>query len=296
MRSMTQWKFSLALVSLLLQAAAQTPVVLHVTVTDKQQNLVTTLGRENFKVFEDGVEQTIQDFQHGDQPASVGIVLDSSSSMRRKLSDIVAAVLSFVRKSNPKDEFFVVNFNHESFLDSEFSSDPDDVKKALVRTDGRGGTALYDALIDSLDHLMGGTNPAKVLLVVTDGIDTSGRSTLAQVFHEVQESGALLYAVGLLYGEKDSVVRQRGRNVLENIAEAGGGAAFFPTGSKEVESIAVRIADEIRNQYSLSYTPAEPGSPGKFRKVRVVAQAPGQDKLVVRTRAGYFTHPLPPAK
>src|SRR5947208_44295 len=126
-------------------------VQLHVTVLDRHKNSIGTLQRENFRVFEDNVEQKMKDFKHEDVPVSIGIVVDNSGSMREKRLRVAAAALTFVKTSNPQDEVFIVNFNEDYYLDRDFTSNPDDLKDALEKIDSRGGTAFFDALIASLE-------------------------------------------------------------------------------------------------------------------------------------------------
>jgi Mg-chelatase subunit ChlD len=154
-------------------------VVLHATVTDEKGTFISDLTRNNFRVFEDKVEQKISVFQRQDIPVTMGLVIDNSGSMREKRSQVNAAAMTFVRTSNPQDEVFVVNFNDEYYLDlnEDFTSDPKELDEALGRIDSRGSTALYDAVIGSLDHLKKGHKDKRVLLVITDGDDDASRKS-----------------------------------------------------------------------------------------------------------------------
>src|SRR5208283_3783145 len=128
-------------------------VLLHATVQDDKQHIVTTLDRGAFTVFEDGKQQNIISFHHEDIPVAMGIVIDNSGSMREKRNKVNQAALNLVRSSNPKDEVFIVNFNDEYYLDQDFTNDLLKLKEALEKIDPRGGTALYDAVVASADHL-----------------------------------------------------------------------------------------------------------------------------------------------
>lgn len=263
-------------------------VVLHATVLDKDKHLVTDLSKSDFKVFEDNVEQRIRDFKREDIPVSVGILVDNSGSMREKRSRVNAAALTFVRTSNPQDEVFIVNFNDEAFLDQDFTDSLDMLKEGLEKIDARGGTAFYDALQMSIDHLKEGAKRSKkVLLVVTDGEDNASRMGLEQLVKYVHESEAVIYTVGLL-GEENPRAAKRAKKALEAVSEASGGAAFFPKDTNEVEGIATRIAHDIRNQYVLTYTPSNPAEDGRYRAVSVKAESKAHGKLFVRTRTGYY--------
>ena len=145
-------------------------VVLHTTVTDKASRPITDLKQEYFKVFEDNVEQKLKIFKREDVPVSVGIVVDNSGSMRDKRKGVNTAALKFVRSSNPKDEVFIVNFNDETFLDTDFTDSVALLEEALEKIDSRGGTAFYDALDLALKHLTEkATWDKKVIVLITDG-------------------------------------------------------------------------------------------------------------------------------
>ena len=167
-------------------------VVLRVSVLNDRSTFVPGLKQENFRVFEDKVEQKLSIVKEEDVPVSFGLVIDNSGSMRDKRPQVNAAALTFVKTSNPQDEGFVVNFNDDYYLDTEhdFTSDLDEMKTALERIDARGSTALYDAVIGSLDHLKKGTRDKKVILVVTDGEDNASRHTLQNAVEQAQRNDA----------------------------------------------------------------------------------------------------------
>ena len=263
-------------------------VVLHAAVLDKQKHLVTDLRREHFKVLEDNVRQEIKDFKREDIPVSVGILVDNSGSMRDKRVRVNAAALTFVRTSNRNDEIFIVNFNDEAFLDKDFTSNLEELKEGLERIDSRGGTAYYDTIRMSLDHLTGrGRRTKRVLLVITDGEDNASRLTLERLIKYIQQTDVVIYSVGLL-GDDSARAARRARRAIEAVSEATGGPAFFPANVDEVEEITARIAHDIRNQYLLTYKPSNAAADGSYRSVKVKAHAPGKGRLFVRTRTGYY--------
>ena len=261
-------------------------VTLHATVVDDKNRLITDLDRNAFTVFEDGQTQKITSFRREDIPVAMGIVIDNSGSMRDKRSAVNAAAINFVKSSNPQDKVFVVNFNEDFFLDQDYTSSVPKLKDALERIEARGGTALYDAVVASSDHLKkSGLLEKKVLLVVTDGEDNASHESLEQAIRRLQEqNGPTVYTIGLL-GEEHS---KRARRALREMAEQTGGIAFFPQGLNEVETITQQIAHDIRNQYTIGYKPTKPQSEGGFRTVKVDASAKGYKKLQVRTRSGYY--------
>jgi VWFA-related protein len=261
-------------------------VTLHATVVDDHFHPITSLNKNDFTVFEDGKPQKITSFRNEDIPVALGIVIDNSGSMRDKRPQVNAAALNLVRSSNPQDQVFVVNFSEEYFLDQDYTGSIPKLKDALERIESRGGTALYDAVVASADHLKkSGALEKKVLLVVTDGEDNASRESLEQALRRIEEkNGPTIYTIGLLGEEHE----KRARRALREMAEDSGGVAFFPKNLDEVEAITQEIAHDIRNQYTIQYKPTTPQSAGGYRAVKVEAQAKGYKKLQVRTRSGYY--------
>jgi VWFA-related protein len=262
-------------------------VLLHATVVDDRQRIVTNLDKTDFSVFEDGKPQTIISFHHEDIPVSMGILIDNSGSMREKRSKVNQAALNLVRSSNPQDEVFVVNFNDEYYLDQDFTNDLLKLKEALEKIDAKGGTALYEAVVASADHLKRDAKlERKVLFVVTDGEDNASRETLEQAVKQLQEeNGPSVYAIGILGDEEHP---KRARRALEIITQRTGGLAFFPKTLDEVDEISRQVAHDIRNQYTIGYKSTNPRSSGGFRQIRVEAKAKGHGKMSVRTKSGYY--------
>ncbi|SRR5579871_595350 len=261
-------------------------VLLHATVVDDKQHIVTNLERNAFTVFEDGKAQTIINFHHEDIPVAMGIVIDNSGSMREKRAKVNQAVLNLVRASNPQDQIFVVNFNDEYYLDQDFTNDLLKLKEALEKIDAKGGTAFYDAVVASADNFRFAKLERKVLFVVTDGEDNASSQTLEQAVKRLQqENGPAVYAIGIL-GEEEHP--RRAKRALEIITQRTGGLAFFPKTLDEVDNISRQVAHDIRNQYTIGYRPTNPRSSGGFRQIRVEAKEKGHGKMTVRTKSGYY--------
>jgi VWFA-related protein len=262
-------------------------VLLHATVVDDKQHIVTNLDRNAFTVFEDGKLQTLISFRHEDIPVAMGIVIDNSGSMREKRAKVNQAALNLVRASNAQDEVFVVNFNDEYYLDQDFTNDLLKLKEALEKIDTKGGTALYEAVVASAEHLKRNARlERKVLFVVTDGEDNASRETLEQAVKQLQEeNGPSVYAIGVLGDEEHP---RRAKRALEIIAQRTGGLAFFPSTLDEVDEISRQVAHDIRNQYTIGFKPTNPRSSGGFRQIRVEAKEKGHGKLIVRTKSGYY--------
>jgi len=262
-------------------------VLLHATVVDDKQRIVTNLDKSSFTVFEDGKPQNIISFHHEDIPVAMGIVIDNSGSMREKRVKVNQAALNLVRSSNPQDEVFVVNFNDEYYLDQDFTNDLLKMKEALEKIDAKGGTALYEAVVASAEHLKRDARlERKVIFLVTDGEDNSSRETLEQAVKQLQEeNGPSVYAIGILGDEEHP---KRAKRALEIIAQRTGGLAFFPKTLDEVDEISRQVARDIRNQYTIGYKPTNPRTSGGFRQIRVEAKTKGHSKMVVRTKSGYY--------
>ncbi|MGC2550106.1 MAG: VWA domain-containing protein [Candidatus Sulfotelmatobacter sp.] len=262
-------------------------VLLHATVVDDKGRIVTSLNKNDFTVFEDGKPQTIISFHHEDIPVAMGVLIDNSGSMREKRAKVNQAALNLVRSSNPQDEVFVVNFNDEYYLDQDFTNDLLKLKEALEKIDAKGGTALYEAVVASADHLKRDAKlERKVLFVVTDGEDNASRESLEQAVKQLQEENSpSVYAIGILGDEEHP---KRARRALEIIAQRTGGLAFFPKTLDEVDEISRQVAHDIRNQYTIGYKPTNPKGTGGFRQIRVEAKAKGHGKMSVRTKSGYY--------
>ena len=238
-------------------------VILHATVYDNKLHMVTSLDKNAFAVYEDGIPQAITSFRREDIPVAVGILIDNSGSMRDKRAAVNQAALNFVRSSNPQDLAFIVNFNDEYYLDQDFTANIPQLKEALEKIDSRGGTALYDAVVASADHLKKNARlEKKVLLVVTDGEDNASRESLEQAVKRLQaENGPTVYSIGLLGNEK----QRRARRALATMSEDTGGVSFFPKDLGEVDAITQEVAHDIRNQYTIGYKPTRPQSQGGYR-------------------------------
>jgi Ca-activated chloride channel homolog len=270
-------------------------VVLHASVIDKNGKLIPNLTRDSFKVFENNVPQEIKTFKREDVPVSIGIIIDNSGSMRDKRQKVEAASLALVKASNPNDEVFIVNFNDEAYLDVPFTNDIKKMQEGLTRIDSRGGTAMRDAINMSLDELRGkGKKDKKVLIVVTDGNDNTSVVSIERLLERLHRAdGVLVYAIGLLNDEER---REAGKakRALNALTTASGGLAYYPKELNEVETIALDVAHEIRNQYIITYRPELQALDGSFRTIKVTVNAP--NKPVVRTRSGYYASADPNPK
>jgi VWFA-related protein len=265
-------------------------VVLNCTVLEGTR-IVQDLKKDNFQVAEDGVNQSIISFQHTDLPVSIALVIDNSGSMYKKRPSVNKSALDLIAASNPQDEAFVVNFSDEAFIDQDFTANVAKLRDGLSHIDSRGGTALYDAVVASADHLVtDAKRPKQVLVLITDGEDNASTLNLVQTIRRVQElSGPVIYSIGLLFGDEMSRGEVRhARQALEMLSTETGGIAFFPKSMEQIDEIAAEVARDVRSQYTIGYRSTKPTTVPGFRRVQVTAQASGMGKLTVRTRTGYF--------
>jgi VWFA-related protein len=262
-------------------------VVLHVAVLDRHSRFVSALPQDQFRIYEDGVPQTIRFFSNEDRAATIGLVIDNSGSMYRKLDDVIAAGRVFVDGSNPLDEFFVVHFNDRVWLnpegDTSFTTDPLVLATALSHIEARGRTALYDAVTRGFQHLNHAHNPHRVLVVVSDGGDNASAARFDQLLRDAHQTDTVIYTIGLF--DEDS--RDRNPRVLRALAAATGGEAFLSGSVHGAMAVLERIAHDIRSTYMIGYEPTNASRDGRFRNVRVELNATGHGKLKVRARTGY---------
>lgn len=252
---------------------------------------MTNLDRSAFSIFENGVEQQIKVFRHEDAPVSVGLVIDDSGSMGTRRDKVAAAGLGFIRASHPENEVFVLHFNEKSYLDTDFTNDRQKLEQGLNNFDSRGTTAMRDALRLAITHLeRRAREDKKVVLVVTDGEDNSSYTPPDYLIKMAQQAGVIVYPIGLLH-ESDDEKAQAARKDLEAIARATGGQAFCLDSIAEIDETVRDIARQIRNQYTIAYTPLNEALDGTYRKLEVRVNAP--QPVSVRTRTGYWAGRVP---
>ncbi len=272
-------------------------VLIHTSVYDKNGIFVGGLKKDNFKVYEDGIAQAINAFSQEDVPISLGIILDTSGSMRTKIDLINKAALAFIRASNPDDQVFLVGFNDQAELLEDYTSDIDAITDALDNVVVTGGTALYDAIYLGVQKAQNGIKPKKAIVVITDGEDRDSYYKLDELVAKVQESDVQIYCVGFLnqipdkglFGRWSKSVPERARDALQRISEETGGKAFFPQKIPEINAIVTEIAHELRNQYSVGYVSSNTARDGSYRRVKIgLDPASLATTNHIRYRRGYF--------
>jgi len=267
-------------------------VVLHVMVREKNGSFVPNLPRSSFSVQEDNQPQTIDLFDQQDAPVTVGLLIDSSGSMRLSRKLVIAAATTFAETSNSRDELFALAFNDDvtSVLpsDTPFTSSPDTLRDAMsAAISATGRTALYDAVATGLSYVSRGSHERKVLVVVSDGGDNASAATFDNILRQAQASNTVIYTVALT----DQFDMDANPRRLKAIADASGGEAFTPPDIAHVEEVLRRVAKDIRNSYTLGYVSTNESRDGRLRRVHVYAKTPEGRTLAVRTRQGYVVGP-----
>jgi VWFA-related protein len=232
----------------------------------------------------DGAPTDITVFEGEDAPVSAGIVVDNSASMAAKRQEVIAGALAFARTSNPKDEIFVVHFNSAVRFGlpegTRFTGSIAELETAIAAFALGGTTAFYDALVAAELHFKFAAYSSKMLLTITDGGDNSSHATLADAIAGARDASIVIYPIGV-FDEND---RDRNPAVLEKLAEQTGGRAFFPERVSAVTETCVRIARDIREQYTLGFPGA---TDGKYHRIRLMISDPKLGPLKAHTRAGY---------
>ena len=265
-------------------------VSLTVAVVDDDGVLVPGLRQKDFTVYDNDQPQTIEFFSSEDAPATIGLLIDSSGSMRGRRDDVTAAGVAFAAMCHPLDEFFTLNFNETVWpgLPSHvpFTEDAGQLRAALATAPAQGLTALYDAVSSGLVHLRSGTRDRRALVVISDGGDNASRLTLDDVAWRAMLGDAAIYSVTFF----DPDNRDGRRQVLKRLARETGGHAFMVKNADDSMHAFAQIAREIRSGYTIGFTPSDTSHNG-FRSIRVVVDAGNHRQLTARTRAGYYAGP-----
>jgi len=261
-------------------------VILPVTVVDRKGTFVTGLRQDDFTVYDNGEPQAIRFFTNEDVPATIGLVIDRSASMRGRGEQIAAALTSFATLAHPLDEYFIVNFNERVWLglpsSDTFTGDRNLLRAAIWSTPAAGMSALYDGVDRALDHLQLGTRDRKALIVLSDGGDNASSRSLEDVIERARRSDAAIYSVGLF--DRDN--RDARPRVLKKLARETGADTFNPVRADDISAAFIQIGRELRSGYTIGFIP--PDTAKGFRSIRVVAKRGEGRELTVRTRAGYY--------
>jgi Ca-activated chloride channel family protein len=292
------------------------------TVTDRRHNFITDLDKSDFKVLEDGIPQDIRFFgRETDLPLRIGLLLDTSNSIRPRLAFEQDAAIDFLSSviRHDKDMAFLMTFDNEPEVIQDFTGDTSQLTSAIRKQRAGGGTALHDAIFRAAEKLSNpplapGPNPAvrRVLVVISDGEDNLSDHALSDAIEAAIRAEACIYAIstntewistGIIARDKTASPSDLshkshlgpGDKVLEKFADQSGGRVFFPYRVDDLAQSFVDIGSELRSQYFIAYSPANTPTADKYRRIEVQTDRKG---LIVRSRKGYYatasTSPPPP--
>jgi VWFA-related protein len=263
-------------------------VLIPVSVNDPLNRPITGLEKENFRVFEDKVEQTITTFAMEDEPVAVGLVFDTSGSMGEKLKRSRMAAREFFKTANEdEDEYFLVEFDNRPRLEVPLTRDTGRIEAQLAFSRSHGSTALLDALLLAIHEMRKSKKNKKALLVISDGGDNHSRYSSSEAQRVIRESDVLIYAIGV-FGGGTTPEEAGGGSLLAHLAEGTGGRLFEAIAA-DLPDIAKKIGIDLRNRYVLGYSPANQARDGKYHRVDVRLVPPrGLPKLNAHWRSGYF--------
>jgi VWFA-related protein len=271
-------------------------VLVPAQVTNLLGTPVTNLHKDDFHVFEDGVEQPITNFSMEDAPLSIGLLFDISGSMRNKIKKATEAAAEFFKTANPQDEFFLIEFSDRPKLTVPFTTDPDEVYDRIAHTRPFGRTSLLDAIHMAMGEMKHAHNTRKALIIVSDGGDNRSRHTEREIKSAMLESDLQVYAMGIFDpadAPKRSTEEQNGPQLLEELADETGGREYPVSNLEDLPSISARIGNQLRNQYLLGYSPMNAERDGKYRNIKLkVSVLPDPRDLRVYYRHGYYSPSL----
>lgn len=268
-------------------------VLIPVTVTDQLNRFVLGLQKEDFHLFEDGVEQNVAHFSGEDAPLSIGVLFDKSGSMTYKLGSSRDAATQLLNTLNQDDEAFLVEFADLASVAVGFTGHTEAIRSTLKTAQAGGQTALFDAINTGLVEMKKAKNSRKAIVIVSDGGDNRSHYTASQIESLVREADVQIYAMGVfepVFSVGLTPEEISGPRLLSEISTQTGGRAFAAAVPGDMPSVATRIAVELRNQYVLGYYPKNKARDGKYRNVEVkVSQPPGLgSSLKAHWRLGYY--------
>ena len=260
------------------------------TVKDAHGQLIGSLTRDDFQIFDNGVPQQLRVFEHHtEQPLSITVMIDTSASTGIDLKYEVDSVNRFFRalfrEGNPDDAAALVAFNWETILLTDFTHNLDRLERGLRGIRGEGGTSLYDSLYLAAGRLEG-REGRHVMIVVTDGGDTTSSKTFHDALRAAQMCDAVLYPVLVVPIANDAGRNTGGEHALATLAQNTGGRVFAPEGGDELDAAFLEIIGDLRTQYLLGYYPRNvPVTKEPFHRIEIKLRRPD---LRVSARSGYY--------
>jgi Ca-activated chloride channel family protein len=258
-----------------------------VSVRDADGHLVTDLTRGDFDIYEDGEKQELTQFTNERVPVSLGVLLDISDSMfGRRIADARVAVDRFLfEQLDHEDEFFILAFNHKPHVLTQWTQMPTIVRDALDSLKPTGGTAIYDAVMESMPLVTKRNRERGALLIVSDGADTASTAMLKDVRFALRRSQAFVYAIAIDPPDRRALNGAVNPTTLREITDESGGRTEIVATSADIAAASARIAEELNHQYVMGFTPMH-GADGKYHSLRVRTHNPSYK---VRARSGYVS-------
>ena len=254
-------------------------VLVPVSVTDALDRPITNLSRDSFRVLEDGVEQSIASFSQEDTPVSLGLLFDTSGSMKNRLDASVEATRLLFQTTMPGDEYFVVQFADRARLLGGFTTEPNVIHERLGLVEAKGWTALLDAIALGVHQMKSAKNNRRILLILSDGSDNNSRFSENEIRNMVVEGDLRVYGIGLYHRPR----------LLQQLADETGGKVLIAQNLSELPGVVDRLSRDIRSQYVLGYSSSNAQNDGKYHKVKVeLALPPGAPRLRASWRRGYY--------
>jgi Ca-activated chloride channel homolog len=266
-------------------------VLINATVLDPADRPVRGLTRENFRLFQDKVQQNIAYFSEEEAPLSLAIVFDTSGSMRKKISGAYQALRAILATSNPGDQFCLITFANQPELAVPWDSDEARIANLAAMTQPEGKTSLLDAIHLALAQAKLAQNPRRAVLILSDGGDNHSQYREREIAGVLEEADVQMYAVDMQespYLTDRSEEELEGPGLLERLCERAGGRYFHAQNSRELAAVADRISKELRSMYVLGFVPPNAAEDGRFHYVQLKLDRPaGGSKLSVYWRRGY---------
>ena len=254
-------------------------VLIPVTVTDLKNRLVEGLGKEDFRVSQDGVPLPISEFFVDESPVSIGIVLDASNSMHPKIDNVRRAIREILKMAMPEDEFFLITVQDKPDVAHAFTRNVEEIDHEVASVQPRGWTALYDGIYLALNYLRHGRHSNRVVLVMSDGEDNNSRYTESEINRMTQESDARVFTISILDHSP----------TVEKLARVSGGRAFRVHKLDELSGTALALSALIHGEYVVGFNPPARTRDGKYHAVKVeLALPPERGKMQASWRHGYF--------
>jgi Ca-activated chloride channel family protein len=282
-------------------------VTLNVSVWSKNKGYLKDLTHKNFEIFDGKDKQTIEYFSQTDEPASIGILFDLSESVQNlrnsRLNEVALAVeglRTFINAANSKNEYFIVAFANETKVLLDPTQDKNEIEsalKTLAEVKPKNGTSFFDAVDQGFAKISGGKFDKKILLVVSDAADTNSKTLFSSIKKQSRQNpGVLLYQIDIMTENTDtgSLYEMQSAAFFQELAGDSGGRVFSPTNREEIREAFESLAEELKSQYKIGFSPADSDATKKdWRSIKINLNLPAEKKaesgkISVRARKGFY--------